>query len=143
MAQLPKVVLAAVDFSDASARAVEHAALIAACAKGRVVLVHVVNVAPPAVGVDMTGMAPTLDVEGEMRAAREAMPRFEQLAGPGAEVLVRVGSPQDEILRAARETGAEMLVMGTHGRRGLARMLVGSVAEAVARRAAVPVVLVH
>lgn len=53
-------------------------------------------------------------------------------------LLVR-GSPAEEIVRLAEKREAEMIVMGTHGRTGLGRLLMGSVAEAVVRRAKCPV----
>lgn len=58
------------------------------------------------------------------------------------ESQVREGDPVDIILRAAEETNSDMIVMGTHGRTGLSRLLVGSVAEAVLRKASCPVMTV-
>ena len=55
------------------------------------------------------------------------------------ESLVMEGDPVDMILRAAEETHSDMIVMGTHGRTALARLLLGSVAEAVLRKAPCPV----
>lgn len=56
--------------------------------------------------------------------------------------LLACGEPWREILEAARERGADFIVMGTHGRRGLTRVLLGSVAEKVVRLSPVPVVTV-
>lgn len=50
-----------------------------------------------------------------------------------------VGDPAGEIVRVAEEEGVDLIVLGTHGRTGLSRLLMGSVAEAVVRRAACPV----
>jgi nucleotide-binding universal stress UspA family protein len=58
---------------------------------------------------------------------------------PGAEVVIRDGSPRHEILGVAASRHADLVVMGTHGRTGLAHALFGSVAEHVVRHAAVPV----
>jgi nucleotide-binding universal stress UspA family protein len=52
------------------------------------------------------------------------------------------GDPAAEILRVARETNADLIVMGTHGRRGLTRLLMGSAAEEVVRKASCPVLTV-
>jgi len=52
-----------------------------------------------------------------------------------------MGDPAGEIVRIAGEEGAEMIVLGTHGRSGMSRMLMGSVAEAVVRRAPCPVLV--
>jgi nucleotide-binding universal stress UspA family protein len=66
-------------------------------------------------------------------------------AALGKEVTVRVehGQPASEILRVARETECDLLVLATHGRRGLGRALFGSVAESVVRSATCPVVTVR
>ena len=59
------------------------------------------------------------------------------------EPVVTVGMPVTEILRAARLKGADMIVMGTHGRTGFTRMVMGSVTEQVVRRAPCPVLTVR
>lgn len=59
------------------------------------------------------------------------------------DVQVAVGRPVDEILRLAREQRVDLIVMGTHGRTGLRHLLLGSVAEAVARQAPCPVFTVR
>jgi nucleotide-binding universal stress UspA family protein len=66
-------------------------------------------------------------------------------ADPRLEVRHRLaeGDPAEEILRAAEEEGADLIVMGTHGRGGLSRLLMGSVAEAVMRKALCPVLTVR
>ena len=66
-----------------------------------------------------------------------------QLAGLPVEYAVRFGEPAEEILEEAREFGADLVVMATHGRSGVVRLMLGSVAEAVLRRSEVPVVLVR
>lgn len=73
----------------------------------------------------------------EVRAALEAAAR------PGDETRVRVGMAVDTILAGADEWRADLIVMGTHGRTGLAHFLNGSVAERVVRRAHCPVLIAH
>ncbi len=65
------------------------------------------------------------------------------LAGFAVEYAVRFGDPAEEIVAEAREAGADLIAMATHGRTGLARLLLGSVAEAVLRRSEVPLLLVR
>jgi nucleotide-binding universal stress UspA family protein len=68
-----------------------------------------------------------------------------QIKGPNGKVCahrLEEGLPAEQILRVAKEIGCDMIVMGTHGRRGLSRFLVGSVAEQVTRQAPCPVVIV-
>jgi nucleotide-binding universal stress UspA family protein len=66
-----------------------------------------------------------------------------RLRGPGIHVrtLIRAGVPHREIVAAAREEGADLIIMGTHGRSGLERFLTGSVADRVVRTAPCPVLL--
>lgn len=58
-------------------------------------------------------------------------------------VLVEIGTPPDVIVACARDQDSDLVVMCTHGRTGLARMLIGSVAEQVVRRAPCPVLTLH
>jgi nucleotide-binding universal stress UspA family protein len=64
-------------------------------------------------------------------------------AGVRATPLLREGDPADQIVRAARSTKADLVVVGTHGRRGLPKFFLGSVAERVVARASCPVVTVR
>ncbi len=64
-------------------------------------------------------------------------------AGVGAEGLVRDGNPADVVVRTARTARADLIVIGTHGRTGLSRMFVGSVAARVVATASCPVVTVR
>ena len=66
-----------------------------------------------------------------------------RLTGHPVEVAVRFGDPTAEIIEEAREVGADLIVIATHGRGGVARLLLGSVAAAVLRESQVPVVLVR
>lgn len=78
----------------------------------------------------------------ERNAHRYLTQLLEEAPTVDAEALVRAGDPVRQILSVAAEVGADLIVMSTHGRSGLARMLVGSVAEEVLRTAPVPVMLV-
>ncbi|MGH7329756.1 MAG: universal stress protein, partial [Polyangiaceae bacterium] len=57
--------------------------------------------------------------------------------------LLRNGDPHDCILRVAQELGADLIIMGTHGRHGVSHLLLGSLAESVLRSSPVPVLTVH
>jgi nucleotide-binding universal stress UspA family protein len=74
---------------------------------------------------------------GELRRLKPADP------GTFTDYLLREGDPAEEILRTAEERRCDLIVLGTHGRTGLGRAVMGSVAEAVLRRAACPVVSVR
>jgi nucleotide-binding universal stress UspA family protein len=60
-----------------------------------------------------------------------------------AQVLTRAGIPADTIVAAARDLGADLIVVGTHGRRGFQHLIMGSVAERVARQAQCATMIVH
>jgi nucleotide-binding universal stress UspA family protein len=92
-----------------------------------------------------------LEIDGEQarsRAAEGAVAYLEEQArqlrseGLTVETAVRLGSPVEEILEQSMACQADLIVMTTHGRTGLARWALGSVAERVAREAAVPVLLI-
>lgn len=64
-------------------------------------------------------------------------------AGVDVETMIKVGRPASTIVEQAGETGAEGIVMGSHGRAGVSRVLLGSVAERVIRRSPIPVTVVR
>jgi nucleotide-binding universal stress UspA family protein len=110
-----------------------------------VVLLRVIQPVPP---VALEGTRHVI-VEDEEARHTDAVEYLAPLAvelrnrGVRVETLVRRGQPAEEILAAAREKGADLVAMSTHGRSGLGRLVFGSVAEAVLRRAAVPVFLLR
>jgi len=110
-----------------------------------VVLLRVNEPIPPAV-VEASRHVVIDDIEGRRRDAFEYLaPLAVGLRARGIDVdtVVRRGEPATEILAAAREAKADLIAMTTHGRTGLGRLLFGSVAEAVLRRAEVPVFLMR
>ena len=110
-----------------------------------VVLLRVLEPIPPTVLEGARHVA-FEDVEGR-RAQAEAYlaPIAQDLRSRGvrAETAVRRGEPAAEIVEGAREAGADLIAMTTHGRSGLRRLVFGSVAEAVLRAANVPVFLMR
>jgi nucleotide-binding universal stress UspA family protein len=62
---------------------------------------------------------------------------------PSAESVLKIGAPSDVIIGEAKRLGADLIVMGTHGRRGLSHVFLGSVAEKTLRNANVPVLVLH
>lgn len=137
MAALFERILCPVDFDDNSTGALDYARDLAARVGGKLYLVHVVvPITPP----------PDLPVEpyppGSLERAREKVEKLakDHLEGTVSyECRVRVGNPALEIIGTAQEVGAELIVMATHGRRGLAHLVLGSVAERVVRESKVPV----
>ncbi|MCC6751068.1 MAG: universal stress protein [Deltaproteobacteria bacterium] len=143
-------ILVPVDFSDASSAAVTYAAFLARRFEAGIVLLHVWE--PPHLLVPEVVLAPP---EGppqtlaEFATAHADRQMTELVAELGAElrgrvqVMVEVGHPATRIVEVARRASSDLIVMGTHGRHGLSRLLLGSVAQNVVRRAPCPVLTVH
>lgn len=141
----PKRILVPIDFSPFSEQALDYAMTLAHQLEATVHLVNVVGI--PATGAPEIGLAFTatvLDkVTVENQAALDRLAAAHRDGGRLDKTLVRIGDPRDAILQAAEEIGADLIVMGTHGRRGLSRALLGSVAEMIVRTSPVPVLTVR
>jgi nucleotide-binding universal stress UspA family protein len=143
-------ILCGTDLSPASEPAWAEAQLLARLLGAEIVLLHVVSplVIPPGVGPEVY-VPPHLYqqlVDDADRDARERLARLcDRRAPSSAKVTTRVehGMAADRILHVAAEDGADMCVLGTHGRTGLGRVLLGSVADRVVRLARCPVVTVR
>lgn len=140
-----KRIVCPTDFSTAAAPAERQAAELARRLDAEVLLLHVATEAPlwrESVGVPSVRAV----FEAQRKWATDTLAeRVVALAGQGvsARAVVTVGVPWEEIIRVAAQEGAEMIVMGTQGRTGLDRLLLGSVAERVIRRAPCPVLTVR
>ncbi len=146
---MPKIelILVPVDFSPGSEAAATYGAWLAGRLRARLRLLH----AYAGLGHASAGVAPgvyddLLAAQQEVRrqAERDLADLAARLAGKGGAepetALVEAKeSAADAIVAAAREAGADLIVMGTHGRSGLRRMILGSVAEQVVRSADCPV----
>jgi universal stress protein A len=132
------LILHPTDFSERFAYALQFACALARDYGARLVVLHVATPPPP-----VYGEAIPPDPEPLFEAAREQLDQWE-IPDPGiqAERRLEIGDPPTEILRVAQEIRADIIVMGTHGRTGLARLLMGSVAEQVVRRSRCPVLTV-
>ena len=143
-----KHILCPVDFSDSSRHALAHAVALAAWYEARLTVIHVfvqmpvVDVAAPLQPFGMTPVALTsMDRDHLLSVLRRfATP----LSGsvPLDVVLLEAPDARSEIVAHAGVAGADMLVMGAHGRSGVERLLLGSVTEKVLRRARCPVLVV-
>jgi nucleotide-binding universal stress UspA family protein len=138
-----KRVLVALDGSQAGEAVMKLLMEIAGPLDMTIMLLHVVEPARPEV---LEGPVMVEDVEARRRDAEEYLaPIAAMLRSQGVDTswAIRHGRPADEILAAATESSADLIAMATHGRTGLGRLLFGSVAEAVLRRASVPVFLIR
>lgn len=149
-ARLFSRILCAVDFSDASLRALEYAFSLAAGVEGaRVTLMHVVEVMPAPKPSEPAGEAEAKALDAYVAAAAEARTRrLEQLvpdsvrAQSTVEQVLAIGRAHLEILRMATERQADVIVLGTHGF-AISQLLFGSTAHQVTRQATCPVLTVR
>lgn len=137
-------ILVALDFSDAGMRALHKACELAVQFKSSLHVIHVVEFLPP---LDTTfgGVSP-FDVElmdKLVASARERLLTVVRERGlPEACYQVETGNPRSEILRIAEEIKADLVVLGSHGRHGLA-LLLGSTASSVLHHASCDVLAVR
>ena len=142
-----RTILLPTDFSDCARHAVPYAARLARLMGARVLCLHVLEPVVPAVGwTPIAEPLPVADVGEQLEdsAARE-LPRFagcEEFEGLDVEDVITRGEAASEIVRVAAERGVDLIIISSHGRTGLGRILFGSTAESVVRRAHCPVLVV-
>jgi nucleotide-binding universal stress UspA family protein len=132
------------DFSDTADRALDYAAGLAARLGASITVVHAYEIPVygfpegPVVTAEMA-----VQIEGAARAAMDALAKRSKPAGVELSFVLRQGAAWSEIQAVAKEIKADLVVIGSHGRRGLSRALLGSVAEKVVRTAPCPVLTVR
>lgn len=135
---MAKTIVFPTDFSTASDAALEHAATLAKSMGATLLIVHVEE--PPLAygGGELYYGIPEPDSERILKMLEDVKPK-----DPSVPFTHRLsmGDPAGEIVRIATDEGAELIVLGTHGRTGVTRLLMGSVAEVVVRRAPCPVLV--
>lgn len=135
------------DFSSASRVAFTRAVEAAKGNRASLVLVHVMTTPVPIVGDGYVSPETWTKLERSMRTHSQRqlgkLVARARAAGVRASSLLLEGSPADRIVRAAKSRRADLIVMGTHGRSGLAKFFLGSVAERVVATAPCPVLTVR
>ena len=152
-AKKPYVIVVGVDYSDTGELAFTEA--LALAARQRPAELHVLNVMPlslptlapefasGAVTVSINEAASRITAHVEKRLNEFRAARGDDIAGLRVVPHLRTDSPAFEVAQLAADLEADLVVVGTHGRRALARMLVGSVAELTVRLAPCPVLVVR
>jgi universal stress protein A len=137
-------ILVSTDFSDFSAAAVEYASSFALLYGAKIHLVHVIEsgsvVGAPNVELNTTALANELE-----SSAQEEMRKFvywKLKNNTNLEQVILHGEPHREIVSYAQENEIDLIVIATHGRTGLAHILMGSVAEKIVRLSPIPVLAV-
>jgi nucleotide-binding universal stress UspA family protein len=138
MQRFLRTILHPTDFSPHSKLAFELGCSLAKSNGARLVVLHVAN--PPVVIYDEKGaLLPKVDYRA---AARQQLASLTSDTHLPVDCRVEEGEVVSAILRIADEISADLILMGSHGRTGLDRLLIGSVAEGVLRKAPCPVVLI-
>jgi nucleotide-binding universal stress UspA family protein len=141
-------ILCPADFSNLSADALRYASMLARCGRARLVVAYAESFSPPPYFTE--GQLGELErqTRDAFRGAESAMRRFvdaelDAEAASATEVRIVEAMPVDGILRLTRDIKADLIVMGTHGRSGMNRLMLGSVAERLLRESEVPVLTVR
>ena len=148
MAQHFSKILYATDYSKASARALDEAVALAKQNRAELLVLHVIDAVPPYVaGEDIGGADLYMKLEETTKQEAETsmkklMEKLRKLKVNAKSLLLR-GTAHEQIVRAAKSRRANLIVIGTHGRTGLSKLFMGSVANQVVSRAPCPVLTVR
>ncbi|MDT4968261.1 MAG: hypothetical protein QOJ64_2998 [Acidobacteriota bacterium] len=140
-------ILLPTDFSDCANYALSYATSLARQFGAKIICVHVVEPVVPTVGyTGITEPLPIADISEQLEdSATRELPKIaecEECSGLDVEEVIAHGDAAAEIVRAAKEREVDLIVLSSHGRTGLGRILFGSTAEAVVRHASCPVLVV-
>lgn len=136
-------ILVPTDFGEASRAALDAALDLAAKFGSKLTLLHSTWYPPSTYAEYAEGLAwPTDELASRLMSELDALVGTAKQRHPNVDSAIVTGETWERILEAASERGADLIVMGTHGRRGLSRALLGSVAEKVVRLSPVPVMTV-
>lgn len=136
-----KRILCPVDFDDTAAAALKEACAIAQLCKATVCLLHVVWINPLA--TDGFVLAELQESQSKHARTKVAEIANGVLAGVDHEINIEIGDPAETILAAAERLHADLVVMATHGRHGVTRLVMGSVAERIVRESTIPVLTIR
>jgi universal stress protein A len=146
MAKIRKMMMAS-DFSSVSRAAFARAVELAKANRATLLVMHAVTLSPPTLGGEYIPPQTWDRIEAATRAAAKkqigTLVAKARRAGVRAAGLIMAGSPYEVIVRAARSKRVDVLVLGTHGRTGLPRFFLGSVAARVLATAPCPVLTVR
>jgi len=140
-----KRILCPIDFSEYSRQAIDRAVALAGEYLGSITALHVVTQVVPPRPPDLAVLYPPIAYTPEdLQQFRTHTREFVERENDGApiDVVVVVGNVASEIVRVAEELPADMIVIGTHGRSGFDRLMLGSVTERILRRVRCPVLTV-
>lgn len=137
-----RTVLSPVDFSEPSRQAVRYAREFTLRMNSSMFLINVVEPRPMAVDLSLNYIPFEEDLEKAARHDLKSLKNELHAEGLLIDFSVEIGNPSDVILEKARELDVSIIIMGSHGKRGISRLIMGSVAETVVRKADCPVLIV-
>ncbi|MEI6846816.1 MAG: universal stress protein [Chlorobiaceae bacterium] len=135
-------ILCPIDFSNASRKALQYAREFAGSMEASVYLLNVVEPQPMAVDISLNYVPLEADLEKASLEDLEAILQDFVREGFKAECGVEIGNPAEVILDKIDRLNVNLVIMGSHGKKGLSRLIMGSVAETVVRKANCPVLIV-
>ncbi len=136
-----KRILVPTDFGEPAQHALDTAIELSAALEASIVLLHVYPVVLPVL-YDEEFAWPLDQIEKAARKSLDARLAAAKARYPSCEGILKPGTAAIEIVSVANQCKADLIVMGTHGRRGVSRLMLGSVAERVVRTSPVPVLTV-
>lgn len=144
---LIRSILLPTDFSECANYALSYAASLARQAGASIICVHVIEPVVPTVGyTGLTEPMPMADLSEQLEeSAERELPKIgacDECNGLDVEEVIAHGDAASEIVRVAKERKVDLIVIASHGRTGLGRILFGSTAESVVRHAPCPVLVV-
>jgi universal stress protein A len=143
MTRLFRKVLCPIDFSEHSFEALDIALKVVQQNDAALYLLNVAPMPAGAAGFQPVPMEPYPIVEQDRREQLEKLAQERIPAAVRSETIVTTGDPAEQVLATARGLDADLIVMGTHGRKGLGHLVLGSVAERVVRESPIPVLTAH
>jgi universal stress protein A len=145
----PKKILVPTDFSESSEKALKEAIDVAAKYHSKIYVLHVIDKAVQQCAADYCIPAEVME-QFEKESVNSSQKKMKEevanLAGSKAVEIdfdIKKGVPFDEILKEQDERGIDLIIMATHGRTGLSKFMLGSVADKVLKKATAPVLLVR
>lgn len=140
-----KKILCPVDFSDTAMNAAKKAIDFASEIKAEICFLHIIDLqALQSIGDLSGGFVSDLDmlIDEEKPILNNLKEECDK-KGIKAQTLIVRGNPSDAVLHEAEKGGYDIIIMGTHGKKGVTRAVLGSVAEKIVRNSGIPVLLYH
>jgi nucleotide-binding universal stress UspA family protein len=142
--KLPRNILVPIDLGDHATQVLAYAVALAAKLDAKIHILHAVDWPLLGAEIPIAVSDKAMDeIVAQHRQDLDQLVATHASKAPLGSVELKIGDPRTLIMQTAEQHGVDLIVMGTHGRRGVSRLLLGSVAEHVARTAPCPVLLLR